>query len=651
MKRTIISALLLFSAALGLRGQNDDNIALKEYYADAEFFLAQEFYVDALQDYQEIYKRGFKDNANINYKIGICYLNIPGKKEKAIEYLEKAKESASLKYRESSLKEKFAPIDAYLFLGNAYRVNNKVDKAIEAYKTYKTLIPTEETNLQSFADKQIESCNIANEFMKSPGNVEFSNLGHEINSSSDEFKAVFSGDGNTIVYMHKLPFYNAVYYSVKVKGKWDKPINITPQLMSDGDQFVCFISYDGKTLLLTKEDEFNSDIYISYFADNRWGKSEPLSSIINTKYWESHACISKDGKLLYFASNRKGSIGDMDIWVSELNNDGTWGEPRNLGNKINTKLNEDTPFITESGKTLYFSSQGFVNMGGYDLFVSHLLGDTAWTVPENLGYPFSTTDDDLFYFPSQNGSVGYVSRIMTGGYGGDDIYRIGGKESLTEPLTTEAINKEGTIAANILAEEPVPLEIKERTDTLSNMDIAEKIETTGLSEPLETKEEPAITKDQSQEPALETAIVPIVLTLEFSPLFFDFNRTSITSQGKAELDKIADIMKKDTKINIILIGYADALGPEDYNLLLSEQRAKQTMSYLISKGSEAHRLKIIGKGESDFITPNTKTDGTDYPEGRKFNRRVEFEISGFDKNNLIIKRIDPIPIEMRVQKK
>jgi len=276
MKKAIISVLLLFLVVLGSKGQDVENVPLKESYADAEFFLAQEFYTDAVHDYLEIYKRGFKDNANINYKIGICYLNIPGQKDKAIVYLDKAKESASLKYNESSLKEKFAPIDVYLYLGNAYRVNNMVDKAIETYKTYKSLIPPEEINLQKFADKQIEACNIANEFMHNPVNVEFRNLGSVINSSSDDYKAVLSGDGNKIVYMHKLPFYAAVYFSIKVNGKWGKPENITPQLMSDGDQYVCSISYDGNTLLLSKEDEYNSDIYISKFVDNRWTKSKPL---------------------------------------------------------------------------------------------------------------------------------------------------------------------------------------------------------------------------------------------------------------------------------------------------------------------------------------------------------------------------------------
>ena len=632
------------------KGQDDENVGLKEYYADAEFFLAQEFYADALHDYLEISKRGFADNANINYKIGICYLNIPGQKDKSIQYLEKAKESASLKYRESSLKEKYAPIDVYLNLGNAYRINNMVDKAIETYKVYKSLIPSEEVNLQSFADKQIETCNVANEYMHNPVNVDFQNLGPEINSSTDDYKAVFSGDGDKIVYMHKLPFYNAVYFSIKVNGHWTKPQNITPQIMSDGDQYVCSISYDGNTLLLTKEDEFNSDIYISKFVDNRWTKSEPLGSNINTKYWESHACLSKDGKLLYFASNRKDGIGDMDIWVSRLEPDGTWGKARNLGNKINTQFNEDTPFITESGKSLYFSSQGFANMGGYDLFVSHLEDDSTWSVPENLGYPFSTTDDDLFYFPSHEGKYGYISRILPEGYGGYDIYRIGEKEEMVEPIAEGEKIEENPVIPAIQAEQPLTSQnVAEQKDTAAMKEEMGKKDTTEENRLVEEKEILPEIVEKPNEKLLETPSIAQVKTIDISPIFFDFDKSSLSNSGKSELNKIAELMKSDLKVNVLLLGFADALGPEDYNIRLSEQRALQTMKYLVQKGVEASRIKIIGKGETDFIAPNTKADGSDYPEARKYNRRVEFEISGIDRNTIILKRIDPVPVEMRIK--
>lgn len=629
MKKYIFTLFILISVVYHSNGQASE-IALKEYYIDAEFFMAQEFYADALHDYIEVYKRGYKDNANINYKIGRCYLEIPGKKDKSIEYLEKAKSSASNKYKGATLAETFAPIDVYLYLGNAYRVNNMLDKAIESYKIYKTLIPTDETELQKYADKQTEACNVASEFISNPKDVVFENMGNTINSSSDDYKAVFSGDGNSIFFMHKLPFYDAVSVSKNINGKWSRPENITPQIMSDGDQFVCSVSFDGQTIILTKEDEFNSDLYISKYVDNRWTPSEPIKGVeINTKYWESHGSISKDGQYLYFTSNRKGGVGEMDIYVSRLNATGVWGPARNLGKSINTELNEDTPFITEDGKTLYFSSQSYANMGGYDLFFSHNMNDSIWSVPENLGYPYSTTDDDLFYFPFNNGKVGYISRIRPGGYGGMDIYKIASKVEISEPLA-EAID---TITETKV-EEAIVEKVTEQTIAET---VKQSVEDT-VKPPVEEEIKQPEVKPEETKP-----VEPVIKTFEISPILFEFDKASLTVGGKALLDKMVMLLKENPNVTIVISGFADVLGPEDYNLRLSEQRALQTLTYMVEKGVDAKRLKAVGKGETDFIAPNSKADGSDFPEGRKYNRRAEFEISGIDASTLIIKRIDPVP--------
>ncbi|MBA7522217.1 Peptidoglycan-associated lipoprotein [subsurface metagenome] len=620
MKRLIIILILVHYVGFSSFGQKSESeIALKEYFIDAEFFLAQEFYIDALNDYLQVYRRGYDNNANINYRIGICYLNIPGQKEKSIQYFETAKTSVSAKYRESSLKEKNAAIDVYLYLGNAYRVNNRLDDAIRSYKEYKKLLPENESNLHKYADQQIEACNIASEFMKHPIDVEFSNLGPVINNSGENYKAVVSGDGSVLVYMNRLPFYDAVSFSRNIGGEWSEPENITPQIMSDGNQFVTSLSYDGTMLLLTKEDEFNSDVLVSHYVDNRWTKSELLGSNINTKYWESHACISKDGKTLYFTSNRKGGIGDMDIYVSHLTAEGKWGPAINLGTDINTKLNEDTPFITEDGQQLYFGSQGFTSMGGYDIFESKLEGEGKWSVPENLGFPINTTDDDLFYYPWNNGVVAYMEKIQEDSYGATDIYKV------IYPLKID----------ESIAQQVIPVDTK--PDTTTGIIPAPLTE---MPESSEIREEP--------EQTLEIAEVK---TIAISPVFFGFDKSILTEKGKEELHKIVDLLRQNSHIRVELIGYTDPLGPAYYNVRLAEKRAVSAMNFLIEQGIDADRLKAIGKGEVDFIAVNTNKDGSDNSKGRKYNRRVEFEITGVDNNTLIIKRIDPVPEHLKIQQK
>lgn len=649
MKKNILTLFLLVIFIFSAAGQRSENeIALREYFIDAEFFLAQEFYLDALNDYMQVYKRGYSENANINYRIGICYLNIPGQKDKAIDYLNVAKKSVSPGYRESSLNEKNAPIDVYLYLGNAYRINNELDKAIAAYRKYIELLPEDEANLHKYADQQIEACNIANEFMTSPVPVKFVNLGEKINSSNDDYKAVISGDGSTLVFMHRLPFYDAVYFSKKQDGEWSEPENITPQLLSDGDQFVTSLSWDGKLLLLTREDEFNSDILMSKYEDNRWTVATPLGSNINTKYWESHACLSKDGKTIYFASNRNKGVGEMDLYKSELLADGTFGPAENL-KTLNTELNEDTPFLTQDGEKLFFSSQGFTSMGGYDIFVANREGD-GWGLPVNLGYPVNTTDDDIFYYPLDNGKSALVSRIQEDGYGGTDVYEVEYEElplALQEKEPGKVVAQADEEVVKTQPEEP--MEVKTEEEPAKEMEEEAPAEPEKVTEEEQPVAEPEPLKTEEPVPEKTEVTTPQPKQIDLQPILFGFDKSSLTARGMEELDKVAKLLKADPELEVVLTGFTDPLGPESYNLTLSKKRAQTALNYLISKGVDAGRLTATGKGETNFIAVNTYPDGRDNPAGRKYNRRVEFEIRGTNPEKIIIHRIDPVPPELRAR--
>ena len=397
---------------------------VKEDFYDAEFFLLEEEYEEALYSFQKVYKSGLQDNANINYRIGICYLNIPGQKEMAVPYLEKAVKNISDKYNEGSFAEVFAPADALLYLGNAYRINKELDKAIASYENYKnTSLKLSQIEID-FTNQQIESCKRAKEAIKNPAPIHKENLGRTYNTSLNNFSAVFSGEENTMAYMTAQKFYDAVYFVKKVNGEWTNPINITPQIESDGDQYVSSISNDGTKLFLVRIDNTDADILVSDFSMGRWNPSRSIGKVINTKYFESHASISPDGKTLYFTSNRTEGFGGMDIYSSNLTELGTWSEPVNLGNIINTPLNEETPFISGDGKTLYFSSQGHSTIGGYDVFTSEIQAKNTWSEPEPLPYPVNSTDDELFFFPDSQKKGGYITLYDTEGFGDGDLYYV-----------------------------------------------------------------------------------------------------------------------------------------------------------------------------------------------------------------------------------
>lgn len=601
MKRSNLSLLLFLFLTCSIHAQQISD-ALKEVFLDAEYFLVEEDYYDALLEYTKIYKRGFKDNANINYRMGICYLNLPGQKEKSISYLEKAILDLSESYTEGSLKETSAPLDALLYLGNAYRVNQKLDKACVAYNEYIEKDTKNSENVE-YAKQQIEACNVAKEQITNPKLFKVENLGEPINDASANFRAILSADESKIVYVTKQKFYDALFYAEKKAGKWEEPINITPQVQSDGDQYPCYLSSDGTVLLLSKEDFFNSDIYISEYKEGSWTKSKSIGKVINTKYWESHACLSPDGKTLYYASNMKGGIGGTDIYMSKKEA-GLWSEPVNLGASFNTDLNEDTPFMLEDGKTIYFSSQGHSSMGGYDIFYTQLNDDGSWSEPENLGYPLNTTDDDLFYVPLSDGSILYKTDFRKEGLGKEDIYRI-----------------------EILDEEP---EV-----TVAHV---EDVDTSTTKEPVDVKhpvDVAEVEESDSIEPEIATVEAPSERVV-LRPVYFGYDKYGLDNMAKQKLNVVVDVLQEYENLKLFIIGHTDSKGSFEYNKKLSGRRAQSVVNYLVAKGVDRKRLETKAQSESKPAAINSYENGSDCPEGRKLNRRVEFKLMEGQFDNIII---------------
>ena len=391
-------------------------------FLEAESWILFEAYKDALPLYQSLLKI-FPDNANYKYRIGLCYLNIPGEKDKAIGYLEEAVKNINPRYREGNFREQGAPYDALYYLGNAYHVNNLLDKAIEAYTLFKENLNPRIYD-SAIVSLQIRSCYNAKELMSKPVYIRAMNLGNVINGSSSEFNPVVSDNEDLIVFMRSGAFYDAILYSVKVNGQWTAPLNMNEMLRVDRDIFPTSLSHDGKTLYLYSSANYDGDIFTSTFENGIWTPMVKLNSNINTRYWESHATVSRDDQKLYFTSNRRESHGGLDIFVSTRDASGDWGVATNLGTTINTPYNEESPFLANNDKTLFFSSRGHHNMGGYDIFYSTLLDNGRWSEPINAGYPLNTTDDNLFFKPVNDGYAGYYAANRPEGFGGTDIYRI-----------------------------------------------------------------------------------------------------------------------------------------------------------------------------------------------------------------------------------
>ena len=644
MKKSLLLPILVSFVFVSPSYSQDAAQKLKEVFLDAEYFLLNESYTEALYSYNVVYKRGYAENGNINYRIGQCYLNIPGEKAKAIPYLEKASEKANIKYTEGSFKEVNAPLDVFFLLGNAYRIDNQTDSAIASYKKYKELIGPKNQLALRLADKEIDACKLAVEMMKKPVIEQRTNLGRPVNTSVRDYFPVVSGDESELVYNSAQKFYDAIFFSKKVNNKWSEPVNITPDIQSDGDQFCSSLSYDGTELYLRKEDNFDANLMVAHYADGKWTKSEPLGKNINTKFWEGNACVTKDGKTLYFSSNKTGGYGALDLYKSNRNANENWGPAVNLGNVINTEFNEDAPFITEDGKRLYFVSQGHNTMGGYDIFYSDLDTNGQWKTPVNMGYPINTTDDDMFFCPIKDGAIAYASSYSKLGVGSEDIFRI---QLGAEPLVAANIQDDSVkLTDSIKSVNPMPVVVAKSVDTLAkpinNKDIAQVNQTT--TDIANTKLPPSNVQNTLMDTAVQNKERAVIRCV-----FFDYNSALLTIKAKKELDHLSMVMDNYPALKIELIGNTDARGSDEYNLKLSEKRANAAKHYLTNKGIASERISIKGAGKKNFVAINTNADGSDNPEGRVFNRRVEIQILEFKVENIIIEEIK-VPEKLQIKR-
>jgi len=396
---------------------------MKDIFAQAESYFLFEEYELANQLYILLES---PDNMNIKYKIGICYLSIPGEKEKSIPYLEEAVKSASYDSKSESYKEMRAPLDVYFFLAKAYMINNELEKGLNTFQTFSKLARETKTkggmqNLE-YIDQQIQACKNAILFQENPMTFSRKSLGGDFTLGSINDNPAVSYDGNTIVYTERRGMVNVIFFSKKERGIWQPPIEITAEINAGEDCSSCSLNRDGTLLFLYKTDNYDGALYTSEYVDGAWTPIKKLNRNINTKFYESHAAVSYDGNKLYFTSNRDGGQGNLDIYLSEKDATNDWGPAVNLGAAVNTPYNEDTPFITQNDSILYFSSEGHSSMGGYDNFESHKIG-TVWKTPGNLGFPINSTDDDKFFQPINNGENAYYT--ITTDYKKRDIFYLG----------------------------------------------------------------------------------------------------------------------------------------------------------------------------------------------------------------------------------
>ncbi len=389
----------------------------------AKEFLEFDDYNRALTEFLKLYKDK-KDDLEINFDIGYCYLHINDDRSKAIPYLE---------YVYKKDKE---GVELTLNLGLAYMYNYDFDKAIQYFNEYRAKINVKK---QEEVDRYIENCENAKVLMKNPVNVTFKNLGKTVNSKFPDYYPFVTKNESALYFTSRREggakkikswqgYFTADIYCSNVKsGEWTKPKNIGSNVNSSEDEECVGITPDGKNMIIYVDNEkVSGDLFITSTSKNKvFPKPVSFNEPVNSKDLELEACITQDKNLLFVASDRPGGLGEADLYMFKKIPNGEWGLPIALGPNVNTKYNEAFPVYDEKNKILYFASEGHTNMGGYDIFKSKFDVETQQFGPAvNMGYPINTPEDNMEFTLAENKRDGYVSAVRKEGYGDLDIYKI-----------------------------------------------------------------------------------------------------------------------------------------------------------------------------------------------------------------------------------
>lgn len=446
MRVTFIS-LLLFILPLSLFGQMSE-FKVREMVRTAS---EQELVIACSQMMQENYLFNAEivadklltikpESANYNYRKG--YLVLASRQDfvSAKGYLEKAIVDTDKNYDMYSHKEESSAIDAFYHLGRCYHLNEDIDKAREYYQIFIDE-SDKKSELLPKAELGLVQCDVAQYSLAHPKSAIVKNIGSSVNTDAAEYSPVISLDGNSLYFTSRRRWVDAssdefrdpqlnqypedIFVSyLDFDGEWTSPEKLA-FCDNELNEATIAVSSDEKQIYVYEDLTGGGDIYYSDFTENTFGKLNKLDyTDVNSKYWETHCTMTPDGQTMYFVSDRPDGYGGRDIYRIVRLPNGEWSKATNMGPKINTPYDEDSPYIDINNKTLYFGSNGPKSMGGFDIFVSFKDEDNSWSEPVNMGTPINSTGDDLFYTTTIDGLRGYLTSFRKGGFGEKDIYEV-----------------------------------------------------------------------------------------------------------------------------------------------------------------------------------------------------------------------------------
>ncbi len=665
MKTKILLILCIISASVQAQFVTNNKRVADVYFQNKEYFAASEYYKKALGLVKDssgafvVVPYGFANKITeddpketvekeyLNFHLAES-LRLFKNYEEAVKIYAVAKDYKNPKYVLSTL-----------WYGESLRAMQRYQEAIDQFNIFLDKYKVQDIYTK-LAKEELASCQFALQELRYPRMYSAVRVNNEINNTGSNYTPYLKGgllyftssrkinvgnkkevlmSDNGKVTRNQTPFLNTVYVTDGNPISNDVKVSKTAVIGNDRESAAPAFHPSGKYAYVTSwTTSGNKKLYqlnATPGASKEWSEPIELGSQINVKGFNSmQPFVTKDGQFLIFSSDRPGGSGKYDLWYAAIRVDGSLGTAVNMGNVINSPEDDQAPYYNGVTKRLLFSTNGRVGMGGFDFFESD--GDFGtWSEPRNMGYPFNSAKDDLYYTPlNDDGSDALISSDRDSPCCLELLHlktrHLTIKGRLLDCNTFEPL-KDATV---ILADSVQEFRVKTDADGKYSFKVNSNryFKLTAEKDKYFSK---TLTFNYGQMAERDTLFSPELCLTPFEmdkpivlkDVLYEFNKAELTPDSKEKLDHLYDIMIDNPTIEIELSSHTDSKGTDAYNFDLSDRRARSCVEYLIGKGIGSNRMTSKGYGESKPIAPNELPDGKDNPDGRALNRRTEFKVT------------------------
>ncbi len=654
MTKKIFTIIGILFISISVFSQKDVTAKADKAFNSGKYYEAIDLY-----KYSYAKAKNKEQKALITFKTAECYRKIQDTRHSEVWY-------------NKAIRKRYPNPIAVLYYADALRSNGKYDEALEQYKKFKELVPSDNR-----ADKGIKSCELSIRWMKNPTRYRVENMQYFNSRQSDYGPAWGKSDYKQVIFSssregatgNKTSDVTGEYYSdlfktrVDRKGKWGEPVPLGENVNTEFDEGAPSTNEKANTLYFTsfredKEGNMTCKIFVSKKSGIEWGKAEPLTLVADT-ITVGHPAISPDGLTLLFAADMRGGQGGKDIWkVTRTSKTGEWSSPKNMGTDINTPGNEVFPYIHHDG-TLYFSSDGHPGMGALDIFMATENTDGSWKI-QNMKYPINSPADDFGIIFEKEKERGYLSSNRKGGKGSDDIYQFS-LPPIEFKLIGRVLNQktEDVIAGasvTLIGSDGTNVSKKTENDGTftfkigPNADYRIVVKRGGFLNAKGKESTKGLTT--SKEFRMDIFMSPDDSRIDLPGIMYDFGKWNLRPESLVALEELVEILNDNPNITIEIGSHTDYRGSDQANLELSAKRAQSVVDFLITYGIDKERLSSKGYGETmpkeidkatakkydflkegDILTP-AFIDALPSEEQREIchqiNRRTDFGLTGRD---------------------